>query len=56
MVKSYCKKVIVKRMKNKKREKVQCGLNSYQTERGAAMGLVRALCICKCVGKAIALA
>ena len=38
MVKSYCKKVIVKRMKNKKREKVQCGLNSYETEREATMG------------------
>lgn len=33
MVKSYCK-VIVKRVKNKEGEKVQCGLNSYQTERG----------------------
>lgn len=54
--KCYLKDVIVKKIKKKERRKVQCGLNSYQTERGAAMGLVRALCICNVWAKAIALA
>lgn len=38
MVKNYFKNVIVKRIKDKKREKIQCGLNSYETEREATMG------------------
>lgn len=53
MVKNYFKNVIVKRIKDKKREKIQCGLNSYQTEREATMGVVRALCICNVRVKAI---